>query len=199
MALVKCPECGREKVSDSAEMCPDCGYGIKAYYARQREVEYAKKQREQKIAKVTMPSPPSDKMDSNEKGLLGFGIVAAVCGVILLPGEGAFLGVCCLITGIGFIFVAFSQDSKNKEVARRNYELALKDFEEYQKSEVARQERIEARRRAELENAIKCPVCNSINVEKITAVDRSVSIAAVGLASGKIGKQYKCKNCKHMW
>lgn len=31
MALVKCPECGRENVSDSAEMCPDCGYGIKTH------------------------------------------------------------------------------------------------------------------------------------------------------------------------
>ena len=29
MALVKCPECGREKVSDSAESCPNCGYAIK--------------------------------------------------------------------------------------------------------------------------------------------------------------------------
>lgn len=28
MALIKCPECGRENVSDSAEACPDCGYGI---------------------------------------------------------------------------------------------------------------------------------------------------------------------------
>ncbi|WP_455615774.1 zinc ribbon domain-containing protein [Eisenbergiella sp.] len=26
MALVKCPECGRERVSDTAEACPDCGY-----------------------------------------------------------------------------------------------------------------------------------------------------------------------------
>ena len=31
MALIKCPECGRENVSDSAESCPGCGYGIKAH------------------------------------------------------------------------------------------------------------------------------------------------------------------------
>lgn len=29
MALVKCPECGRENVSDTAEACPNCGYAIK--------------------------------------------------------------------------------------------------------------------------------------------------------------------------
>ena len=39
MALVKCPECGRENVSDSAEMCPDCGYGIKAHFEKIREEE----------------------------------------------------------------------------------------------------------------------------------------------------------------
>ena len=32
MALIKCPECGREKVSDSAESCPDCGFAIKNYF-----------------------------------------------------------------------------------------------------------------------------------------------------------------------
>lgn len=32
MALVKCPECGKENVSDTAISCPDCGYNIKAYY-----------------------------------------------------------------------------------------------------------------------------------------------------------------------
>lgn len=38
MALIKCPECGREKVSDSAESCPDCGYGIKEHFKKLKEV-----------------------------------------------------------------------------------------------------------------------------------------------------------------
>lgn len=29
MALIKCPECGKENVSDSAVMCPNCGYSLK--------------------------------------------------------------------------------------------------------------------------------------------------------------------------
>lgn len=39
MALVKCPECGKENVSDSAEACPDCGYGIKAHFKMIRQDE----------------------------------------------------------------------------------------------------------------------------------------------------------------
>lgn len=33
MALIKCPECGRN-VSDTAKACPGCGYGILAYLDR---------------------------------------------------------------------------------------------------------------------------------------------------------------------
>ena len=33
MALVTCPECGREKISDTAVACPDCGYGIKKHFS----------------------------------------------------------------------------------------------------------------------------------------------------------------------
>ena len=28
MALIKCPECGKENVSDKAQTCPECGYRI---------------------------------------------------------------------------------------------------------------------------------------------------------------------------
>ena len=51
MALVKCPECGRENVSDSAEACPDCGYGLKAHFEKIRKEEERKEQEEQRIRK----------------------------------------------------------------------------------------------------------------------------------------------------
>lgn len=48
MALVKCPECGREKVSDTAEACPDCGYGVKAHFERIKREEHANRILEEK-------------------------------------------------------------------------------------------------------------------------------------------------------
>ena len=48
MALVKCPECGREKVSDSAETCPDCGYAVKAYYDKVKQEEEEKRLAEER-------------------------------------------------------------------------------------------------------------------------------------------------------
>lgn len=40
MALIKCPECGRENVSDSAESFPNCGYGIKAHFDKLKNIVY---------------------------------------------------------------------------------------------------------------------------------------------------------------
>ena len=37
MALIVCPECGREKVSDQAEQCPDCGFPIKKHIANEKK------------------------------------------------------------------------------------------------------------------------------------------------------------------
>ena len=44
-----------------------------------------------------------------------------------------------------------------------------------------------------------CPRCGSISIKDITTVKRAASVVAFGLASGKIGKQYECKNCHHEW
>lgn len=48
MALVNCPECGRENISDTAEQCPACGYSVKKHFDKEKakKIEEQKKQRE---------------------------------------------------------------------------------------------------------------------------------------------------------
>ena len=48
-------------------------------------------------------------------------------------------------------------------------------------------------------NVQRCPHCNSTKIRHISTANRMVSVAAVGLASGKIGKQFECLNCKYKW
>ena len=45
MALITCPECGRERVSDVAEACPECGFGIRNYFEN-KEIETEKRELE---------------------------------------------------------------------------------------------------------------------------------------------------------
>ena len=42
---------------------------------------------------------------------------------------------------------------------------------------------------------VVCPYCKSTNTEKISTLNRAVSISIVGAASSKLGKQWHCKNC----
>ena len=34
MALINCPECGKQNVSESAQACPSCGFAIKDYFVK---------------------------------------------------------------------------------------------------------------------------------------------------------------------
>ena len=42
MALIKCPECGKD-VSTSAECCPNCGYPLKKTVSAQQPIQYETK------------------------------------------------------------------------------------------------------------------------------------------------------------
>lgn len=48
-------------------------------------------------------------------------------------------------------------------------------------------------------NAPRCPTCGSTDLKKIDALDRAISVSFLGLASGKIGKSFKCNHCGYMW
>ena len=48
-------------------------------------------------------------------------------------------------------------------------------------------------------NTPKCPTCQSTNIKKISTTNRLISVATLGLASSKIGKQFECKNCGYKW
>ena len=37
MALISCPECGRERVSDTANSCPGCGYNIAEHFKKSKD------------------------------------------------------------------------------------------------------------------------------------------------------------------
>lgn len=48
-------------------------------------------------------------------------------------------------------------------------------------------------------NKPHCPMCNSINLTRISTAGRMVSVGLFGLASGSIGKNMKCRSCGYKW
>ena len=255
MSLINCPECGRENVSESAESCPSCGYGIKAHFEQLQNKELSKTRQQQqierrerekqkfeeeveakfqeyvdkmalemvKIESVTKPKRPSyfAYLFSKEVRFLTYLIVVGPLVTLLfckLAEIDAFILI--LYAALGLIatpiWLIFAYIAHRESLAKYKEEINLYNSNrvEWEKQREQQIDNIEqyyrARARIEIENRynppsyqtsnqLKCPICNSTNVERITTFDRSFSVAMVGLASNKIGKQYKCKNCKHMW
>ena len=239
MALVKCPECGKESISDAAATCPSCGYGIKEHFdlIRQKETfdeEKRKKQErlqnelEKELEKIDVmprpykPSLSSFLFDKTNWPVLLFGFFALIWLLLavlyILIGEAE--GIICLFVG-GFLGVFTYVNGKN---IKADYDRALDKYENWdrykerlkndtveryekwisdlkkQKFEVQKSSvPVETVPTPQSTHIFKCPKCGSINVKRISNTSRAISVELMGLASSKIGKQYECKDCKHMW
>lgn len=225
MALIKCPECGKENVSDSAVSCPECGFSIKEHFDKTKleelrikeQKEYQEKQAaEERIRRETAPERQKDTITRLEKqieksqkelikGVIGLAISLPLFILFWCLSSHGSLGILIVISGFAVvgsgIFVVGSITEKSTAV--RDLEVAKRDFDEYEKESAQKSQAYAAQARIyAVQNAAKhpkCPMCGSTNTEKIGTLNRATSVAAVGLASSKIGKQYECKNCKHKW
>lgn len=199
MALIKCPECGREKVSDSAEMCPDCGYGIKAHF---QEIERKKLLEQLKLEREKQYEESKRIREENERAELdtikmprkpNIGQSLLIFGIIFVP----FMLIGLFVPyGIGFWFflilwliVAFSSYNDNV----KDYKRAQQDFGRFQKEELSKKKMQKEMEEYRKSIAPKCPMCGSSNIERIS------SRTVVAVTASMIGKQYKCKQCGHLW
>lgn len=210
MALVKCPECGRDNVSDSAEACPDCGYGIKRHYEEIKkkqeernkllEEEYKKQKEARQIdleTRAQYVDIPSHRpiMTAWQVG----GAAAIVLGILMIICHSWLFSI--VLIGFGAIIIYGEMD--NLHSRQKIYDDNINDPDNYRKEMVKQQDFEEmeiqlARNMKTNKNSygIKCPYCKSGNVKKISTTSRAISVSAIGAASGKIGKQWHCNNCK---
>lgn len=261
MALIKCPECGREGVSDSAESCPSCGYNIKAHFQKIQMEEVERQKQQEELARQQAEEAKREKEEYERqnkyvtcpecgKSFKEIQRICPSCGFSLddeeavkrkkeieilrneaksndwiwdaLKAVGVFaLGLLLMFLGkemddtlskifsiimiLGTLYpmgqLKFDIDSKNN--AKKNLALAEKNYYEYEEQ----QKKIIAEMYGNQKpyvppvtnNKIKCPMCGSTNTVKISTMNRAASVAMVGMASSKIGKQYQCKDCGHKW
>ena len=187
-----------------------------------REYEHEIRARQQEIDAITEPKKPNFFFTLFEEQVitLSFFILIGpwIALLFCLAGVNNILLLLYILLGwlATPIWLMICYGDYRSDVARYKEELNLyngnrKEWEkqkERRKANIAQIYRYKADREVEEKyappatkptNQLKCPVCGSDKIERITTVDRDVSVAMVGLASGKIGKQYKCKKCKHMW
>lgn len=224
MALINCPECGKE-VSNAAESCPHCGYPIKRFI----EEEQKKRKQEETQALKQKAKEQKDKTPTEErqkqlneaiasnKRSVRIYIVCVIVNVILsvvlfgitvscFSAEKTLAGVL-----LGFLTVSITLCipifTKGIKESKQEIDAAKKGWDNYiafsdYKSEQFQRRLEETRKEQERQNAInhpKCPNCGGNHTSRITTTGKVISTAALGLASSTIGKQYQCYDCKHKW
>ncbi len=218
MALIICPECGKENVSDSAPTCPKCGFAIREHFEniekiriandqeiqkrkqteekRLKDIENVKQQERRRMASITIPEKPRFP-----KAAFITGNIFLIMGGYLLY-DSSFFTLLLIIIGLVILRYGYSLYSKKQS----EYKLALSNFEEYQKQKIKEQDEAEAQLKQNAKNRMeaannvpKCPYCHSINIKFISMINRLISVGMVGIASSKIGKTMECRNCGYKW
>lgn len=168
MALVNCPECGKENISDSASSCPNCGYGIAEHFRYEAE-------KANEMAKIPMPSVPKKK-----RGYI-FTIILAL--IFLFTMHFILFGVFAVLS-----FMLWRGSESNYESDLYAYRQANKDIKAYKEKEFKKLQ--------ENKVEIHCPACGSTDVQKISVFQKSLELEMIGLSSNTLGKQHLCRKCK---
>ena len=221
MAIIKCPECGKE-ISDKADCCISCGYPIQHFLA---EKESNSPKQDNMIIETfedTDVNSNNDLQNIRQKAIETYSkkivtsIILSISFALVtiwdfyLASDIAFdlmvLNLMFVVCGLLTIFftMGLRNNLKAKHLAESNIQEFInssygKEYKIMVETEARLKEERERKKELEKSKRPVCPICSSKNTRRLSTTNRAVSIAVVGLASDKIGKQYECLNCKHKW
>ena len=208
MALVKCPECGKE-VSDTANACPNCGYGVKVHFdnlkqkrqaeLRKKQLEIEKRNRqiqlnknyEDRINKVPIPNKPKFS-----RGFIIYIIIFTSFFTFLeiVSQEKNIAGwLFCMIVGVIAPLCVYGYYFFQRV---RDYNLSKTNFRKYQEQVIRKEDLERAKNQARLaaqesSSQVRCPKCGSTNFQM---VNRKWS-PLTGFMTNKVDRV--CVNCKN--
>lgn len=224
MALIKCPECGRENVSDSAEMCPSCGYGIKAHFELIKEAEEKKRLEDERLEaekeKIVEQKKIEDEVDivarktstlkflrekeKNEKSsVLKIGIWSMAWTILLIlcfmASENGSLGILIVIAffcgGLGWF--VFLSDWITLNTTREDIYVAERDMGKYDKRiEQRRQNEIAIAQKAAQQQAIKHPKCPNCGSNNTQRISTANRATSIAMTGLASSKIGKQYECK---
>lgn len=134
MALIKCPECGKENVSDTAAACPNCGYDIRKYiYLKkskqanlyrqkmQETPEYKALQERKNNILQQLSSLPTIRAKAPRNGVvincLGI-VISILLGIIIGVSSGSIIAF--VISWLAFTFATVFLSEKYERIPKNN-------------------------------------------------------------------------------
>ena len=193
MAMMKCPECGKD-VSDKAEACMNCGFSIKQYMIEKEYNENAKVFYCPRCAEVYCWTRKILR-ETYEESIQNH--VCRKCKYGNLQELPIETGLTPYLYWEGDRLKAMQLEKKFVE----EYIMKQPEFneEEYKKSQGLIPQSTASSSHSTPRVGPKCPACGSYDTAKVGVLGRAASVFAFGLASNKIGKNWKCRKCGHTW
>lgn len=180
MALIRCPECGKE-ISDRAVSCPNCGCPI-ADAPINGCIHFNWADRKgQSIRKTRVV------VDGNEYGFMQ-------CEDFLdVPVSGGSHKV-ELSQGKHVLISETVDISANKQEEF----FAFKETMGFSHAQLKRTDG-DFSKRTIAKNVPRCPTCGSDKIKKISTTRKVLAFEMVGFASHTIGKTFECRKCGYKW
>ncbi len=202
MALINCPECGKQNISDTALACPQCGFAVREHTESDQK-EKAKKLQTEALKQQAAIEYVKLEISKYNKILW----IAALLGIgsfilaLFNNGVNAVVIPCFIVFWSMVIILLVSTITRQKRL--NDLMLIGSDFAEFE-HKMQKRNKAYAKYQATVHSVInavphRCPECGSTDTKRISADNRAFSVAVYGLASSKIGKQYQCNNCGHKW
>lgn len=229
MALIKCPECGKE-ISDKAPNCINCGYPIQKESLtfidteskkdnelnnpekqdienNLKDMEYVPNEKIQEKLEAAKERQKRiiDEINKSRIKEINTKIGVAVWSIVWTMITIALLGDSGGFIGISFVaavggWVLLLLTFGSVSQMDGDLKIAKEDVEKYEKQmEIRLQEAVKQIVREAEREHPICPNCGSNNTNRISDFNRVASVTMLGIASSKIGKQFECKNCKFKW
>lgn len=184
MALVICPEC-KSKTSQYAKACPKCAFPVNEFMIKHNQLDTNKK-----FVCPTCAFTSGGYGDESDPIYLK----CKYCNTTMVQTDE---------TGENFLtnFIMCKDEDYHKtlalkygngEFSEEKYQYKLSIIEKENNSKTPTQS-------TQLQNIPHCPTCNSTNIRKIKAGERTASIIGFGIFSRKANKTWKCENCGHLW
>lgn len=186
MALINCPECGKE-VSDKAQSCIHCGYPLK------------KSKSAPSFTGMNICPKCGEVNRATECPLCATEMVDCHCTEeefvdIMLQGDAV------LNKWKKKLREQYTVDSSSYD--ENAYEQRKNKDEEYHKEQLQymTQDELDSPTKINIANNVpKCPTCNSTNIEKISLGKKAFGGALFGLFSSDVRKTMHCNNCGYKW
>lgn len=174
MALIKCPECGKE-ISDKSNQCIHCGYPLII-------------KNEQKIPNCITEIDGIQYDYSDILNLINY--------KQYYDAYFRMRKICKLSIKNNMNLLEYMIENYEAPDKYNIIEYTKKEEEECFKS-LSKLENI--KNQQQTTNIPKCPTCGSSNIHKMGVGERTASILGFGILSKKINKTWKCNNCGHTW